>query len=200
MKILYLFLLPFLFACEEPEKPRPPFYYAGSNASPVSGETQELKTQFSNDWDDWTINLGDTSGYFRPTWTNQWDEWDFKIGNITGDIEADWSNDWDEWTLKTGSRSVSIETNWSNDYDEWNIKEVATGFNAKVQTRWSNDFDEFEVKIDHVKRFEINTRWSNDFDEWEIKGSLNGIDPVHLTAILFVAVHTSALLKQGIVP
>lgn len=203
MKSLLFFIstLPLLLACEELEKPQSPFYHSAPSSMPYpSAETHELKTQFSNDWDDWIINLGDTSGYFRTSWTNQWDEWDFKLGDLSGKIDTDWSNDWDEWTLKTGSRSISIETNWSNDYDEWVIKESATGYTAKVETRWSNDFDEFEVKINHIKRIEINTRWSNDFDEWEIKGNLNGIDPVHLTAMLFVAVHTSALVKQGIVP
>jgi len=188
-----------LFSCEK--QTNPPINNGNNNGTgnwPTS--TASIYTSFSEDWDNWRIQLGDTLIYVTTSFSEDWDNWDFSFSGINGDIQTSFSEDYDNWDLSTSAFNISMRTSFSEDWDNWDIDDDAGSWHADVQTSFSEDWDNWDVYADGNKLVDIETNFSEDFDDWRVYGEFPASYPLeYKVAILFIPIFTAAIHQQGIV-
>lgn len=171
-----------------------------SNGSGAYGNSYSARfnTNFSEDWDSWVFQVGDTTGYIRTAFSEDWDNWDFNIDGYTGDIRTAFSEDWDNWDLTHSGATISIETNFSNDFDNWKIYDPSTGTTIRVRTAFSSDWDNWDVTINGNHILDVRTNFSNDFDNWRVYGDMDQLTNIQKVAVMFVPLFAGGLYSQDI--
>jgi len=195
MKFPFIFACLFLFVGCEVE----PIYPVYPGGDPFITSSFKLRTNTSEDWDNWQFYLGDTTVTVRTSTSEDWDNWDFSFNWDDGDIRTNTSEDWDYWRLTASGVDLRIQTSTSNDWDNWDIKDVYSSWHADVTTSTSNDWDNWDIKIDGVN-IDARTFTSNDFDNWDVIGDF----PIDLPlenriATLFVPVIVNVMIQQGLI-
>lgn len=201
MKLLFaLSLLAISFSCIKEDS---------SSTSQTSNQSQqvvypsvsaEMRTNFSEDWDNWRFYIGDTTAQVITAFSEDWDNWDLSAAGIQADIFTNFSNDWDNWKLSNGDYVITMTTSFSEDWDNWDINDNANGWHADVTTSFSEDWDNWDVN-DNGHILDIQTAFSEDFDNWDVYGDFPSSYPLeYRVAILFVPVIVNVLIIQGIIP
>lgn len=200
MKLLLPLLFVFLFtACV---KQNTVSNSQSSHWSSVS--TASLRTNFSEDWDRWTLRWGDTTGYYRTAFSEDWDNWDFRIHDIIGDIKTNFSEDWDNWRLTTsgsipgGPYDIRIRTRFSEGWDNWEIADYSHNVTLIVRTAFSEDWDNWEVFENGQNVMDMRTNFSEDWDNWRAY-ERQPMSNIYRAACLFIPVFVGGLHQQGIV-
>jgi len=207
-KVAYFPLLGFaffLFACEKTPPPAQQnyCYTCGGVSGPYSPDPSyrygHIETVGSENWDYWSLALGDTTGHIETVGSENWDYWHFNLAATNGYIETIGSENWDYWKLTSGGRSIYIETVGSENWDYWHITESSTGFSAYMETAGSNNFDNWHLYINSSSVLSIETSGSENWDNWNFGTySLHGMDLEQWAAVLFIPVYVSAIHQQGI--
>jgi hypothetical protein len=172
--------------------------YPNYTPNEYSGPEGTMRTQFSDDWDDWNIKVGDTTGTLDTQFSNDWDNWQFNFGGVSGDIRTDFSNDWDNWYLSASGGNIDIKTSFSNDFDNWIVNDSQSGRTFTVRTDFSNDWDDWSVYENGSQLVRFNTSFSNDFDNWQALGDFSSLDTRKRVALMFVPIFAGAIHSQGI--
>lgn len=192
--LILLFLAVILFGCK-PEPLQPSSNTQGGGFVPVSA-TAELRTSFSEDWDNWSFSWGDTSGFYRTAFSEDWDNWNYRFDNVQGSIRTSFSEDWDNWQL---GNFITIKTNFSEDWDSWVITDQNSPNYITVRTSFSEDWDNWDVFLGGVHIMDLQTNFSEDYDNWRIYGDNVELSNKQRAAIMFIPVFSSALYQQGII-
>jgi len=184
-----------LFSCE-PETISPFNNNGGGYNYPSQAGTMD--TDFSNDWDDWTIRVGDTTGWVDTQFSEDWDNWSYSFGGQTGNIRTDFSEDWDDWYMTTSTGNIDISTEFSNDFDRWRVYDPASGRTFVVRTDFSNDWDDWTVYENGSAIISFGTTFSNDFDDWDASGDFSTLNAQQRVAVMFVPIFAGSIYSQGI--
>ncbi len=157
-----------------------------------------IRTNFSEDWDDWDIEINDsTSGYVRTNTSNDWDSWEFNIGKFTGTIKTNSSEDWDSWNLVCDGYNIRIKTYFTEDWDYWEIYDYNSDFKLIAKTNFSEDYDNWNIYNDTID-INFRTYMSEDWDYWEIYADSVELATPYYIAASFIPVFTSSINMQGI--
>ena len=87
-----------------------PIYPVNSGGDPFISSSFKLRTNTSEDWDDWRFYLGDSTVTVRTSTSEDWDNWDFSFNWDSGDIRTNTSEDWDYWRLTMSGVDLRIQT------------------------------------------------------------------------------------------
>jgi len=157
-----------------------------------------IKTNFSEDWDDWDIEINDSiSGYIRTNFSEDWDSWIFNVAGISGTIKTNFSEDWDTWNLVCEDYNIRIETNFSDDWDSWKIYDNNNDLQLTARTNFSDDYDNWNIYNDSID-INIKTYTSEDWDYWEVYSDSLNIPTAYFIAASFIPIFTSSINMQGI--
>lgn len=199
--LTFIVFTPFLFwACTKVE-PSPNNGGSGSSGSttwPTSSNYQ-FYTNFSEDWDNWKIKLGDTTVSVTTAFSEDWDNWDYSTSGNTGDIKTNFSEDWDNWKLTNSGWSIQMRTAFSEDWDNWDIDDANSSWHCDAKTSFSENFDNWDIYENGNHILDISTTYSDDFDGWRVYGEF----PMEWSleqklSVLFVPIFISACHMQGI--
>jgi len=158
----------------------------------------EFYTNFSEDWDNWRMEIDDTLCVVQTAFSEDWDNWDFTYGNINGDIYTNFSKDWDNWRLFSNGNTIQINTNFSEDWDNWRIFDPSDGTIIYVRASFSENWDNWDVTVNGDHFADIQTAFSDDFDNWDVYGDLGLLSPQQRIAVLFVPLFAGAIHSQDI--
>jgi hypothetical protein len=156
-----------------------------------------LSTYFTEDWDKWEIEFGDTIGILETNFSEDWDSWNFTINGITGIIRTYYSEDWDNWELSCEGYNIRIKTYFSDDWDRWEISDTDHDVYLSANTYFSDDYDHWEIYNSEID-LEFATYFSEDWDNWELWGDIQSIETPYLIACAFIPIFTSSVYIQGI--
>lgn len=167
----------------------PPVYYAAI-----------MYTPFSNDWDYWRFEYGDTLGTFSTAFSEDWDYFNFGIAGVNGTVKTVFSEDWDYWRLTSASYDINIKTSFSEDYDSWDVDDLNSSWHLDVQTSFSDDFDNWDVyQGNHL--LDIYTSFSEDWDSWRVTGEFPMNYPMeYRIAAVCVPVLVAVMKQNGLIP
>jgi hypothetical protein len=170
--------------------------------TPVGGgysNSIKMRTAFSEDWDNWDFEIGDSTVEVETSFSEDWDNWDFSYGATNGDIETNFSEDWDNWTLESDYYTIKMRTSFSEDWDNWDIDDIANGWHADVATGFSEDWDDWDISFSGGG-LDVRTAFSNDWDSWEAYGGFPADFPLeYRIAVLFVPVITNVMIQNGLI-
>ncbi|MCD6067826.1 MAG: hypothetical protein K0S33_2652 [Bacteroidetes bacterium] len=190
-----LFFLLSLAGCE-----KQPVTPSGNPVYPGTGTSSQgdLRTVFSNDWDNWTYSIDSVSGSFRTVFSNDWDNWNITANGSTMSMRTVFSEDWDNWQLSFPGHQVTLKTVFAEDWDNWELKDYTTGDTYSIKTTFSNDWDNWTVYRNGTHVMDMRTDFSNDFDNWYTRnyGVTNNL---HKSCLLFIPVFVGAIHQQGII-
>ena len=200
--VLIISLL-FLTGCAKDPAPTPSGGTGGTGGggtwTPPSADAS-MYTNFSEDWDNWRVEIPDTIITVRTSFSEDWDNWDFSLPGLNGDIRTSFSEDWDNWSLITSDYTIQMRTSFSENWDNWDIDDMGSSWHAEVQTSFSEDWDNWDVFIGGTDVLDMNTNFSEDFDQWRGYGEFVSSNPIeYRLAVLFIPVFISALHQQGII-
>jgi hypothetical protein len=179
----------------------------GGNTGQFPVQAGEMKTPFSEDWDNWdfTAQLTDSTTITIDVFTafsEDWDNWDFSGSGISGDIFTAFTEDWDNWRLSNGNYTIQIRTAFTEDWDNWDIDDLNSGWHCDVTTAFTEDWDNWDADdATNNTQLDLVTGFSNDFDNWDVSGDWSTSYPLeYKLAVMFVPVIVNVLLIQGLIP
>ena len=176
-----------------------PIYPVNSGGDPFISSSFKLRTNTSEDWDDWRFYLGDSTVTVRTSTSEDWDNCDFSFNWDSGDIRTNTSEDWDYLRLTMSGVDLRIQTSTSNDWDNWDVTDLYSSWHADVKTSTSNDWDNWDVKINGTN-IDVKTSTSNDFDNWDASNSFPQDTPLeNRIAVLFVPIIVNVMIQQGLI-
>ncbi|MFT5821971.1 MAG: hypothetical protein ACI8ZM_003227 [Crocinitomix sp.] len=196
MKLMFSIIFALLMVSCEVE----PITPTGGGGPTGYSNTIKMRTDFSEDWDNWEFEIGDTTVEVETSFSEDWDNWEFSYGSIDGDIETNFSEDWDNWTLQSDDYTVKIRTSFSEDWDNWDIDDYANGWHADVTTGFSEDWDDWDISFSGGGGLDVRTAFSEDWDSWEAFGDFpSGYPLEYRIALLFVPVITNVMIQNGLI-
>lgn len=175
------------------------------NGVPPPPPIGEMKTTFSEDWDNWDYAIRDSTTVqvsVDTDFSEDWDNWGFSGGGVSGDISTSFSEDWDNWKLSNGNYTITMKTTFSEDWDNWDIDDNANDFHCDLRTSFSEDWDNWEASdSDTGAELDIETDFSDDFDNWDVDGEWPVSYPLeYKIAIMFIPTVVNVLRIQGLIP
>lgn len=172
---------------------------SGVVTNPPPGQDIEMRTSFSNDFDDWSFDIGSMTVDVETAFTEDWDNWDFDGDGVDGDIRTQFTEDWDNWKLESDDHSIRIRTAFTEDWDNWDIDDNNSSWHADVRTSFSEDFDDWDIQFNGHK-LDARTAFSNDWDNWDVSGDFpEDLAAEFRIAVLFVPVITNVLIQKGMI-
>lgn len=163
--------------------------------------TIELRQEFSNEWNRWTLKDDSLSGYIKTEFSNSWDRWVIDWGSINGSIRTEFSNSWGRWNFYVNGSIITISTEFSESWNRWRISGNSLEENLFVRTQFSDDNTRWTISTDQKGQVgELKTEFSNDFGRWQLRNNLDqeNLKSEEIMAVLFIGVFTAAVYEQEV--
>lgn len=133
-------------------------------------------------------------GEMKLRWLNVSDdfsEWTYELGGKRGTIRRKWKNDPTQWELRTYEGDViTMRSTWPNDFSEWRVTDNTISLN--LHSRWKTQLDEWLVEDSEHGTFYIYTLKEGDPRDWAIEDKMdeNVSEPMKMS-LIFLAIFNS---------
>lgn len=133
-------------------------------------------------------------GELKLRWLNVSDdfsEWTYELGGQRGTIRQKWKNDPTQWELRTYEGDVvTMRASWANDLSEWRVTDNT--ITLQLHSRWKTQLDEWLVDDSEHGRFYLYTLREGDPRDWAVEDKLDESagDPIKM-ALIFLAIFHS---------
>ncbi len=147
-----------------------------------------LRTFFANDFRDWQFyDFKEREiGTLRARWglTNDYSQWDIRIGESSGSIVLRWQDRPDEWEIRLDNQFISAAPTWPGQIDSWRI----TKENKTYYFNLIHDPEGFQwvLEEDSNSLCYIYNVYYDDPREWEVKREQK-IEQSLLITVFFLA-------------
>ena len=138
--------------------------------------SQELKTQFANDFSRWTFG----EHQFSTTFINDYSKWD--CGEHS--FRTVFIEDWDNWRM---NENIIIKTTFHDSFDNWTI--TGLGSTIYVKTTFINDKNRWTISGDLSGT--MTTAFHNDYSNWKIDMTSDGAFEELKIAVTFIAIFSA---------